>query len=259
MNNDLKYVIYTHSEYDDILRINLDYSDGFKKILFINNDAVIDDTLKDKFESIIFYDGSQPYGSRIYNCLNQLDEKYILFSHDIDIPLSYDIETLNELTLFMSENKIDRVDLQQDVPSVGNKKLQDNKENLVFKDTILIRNNNPNAYIYNVNPSIWNKNSFTEIVKNYQSETYRTIETSSIQSFSIPYNIYKCHHDMSEKVGWFYVTPLFKYLHITHNGHLLPITQNENNLSYDNNLIYQKIINKYDLENKERPFSSSLF
>jgi len=259
MTNNLKYVIYTHSEYDDILRINLDYSHNLNKILLINSGAVLDDTVKEKFESIIYYDDSQPYGNRIFTCLNQLNEKYILFSHDIDIPISYNIETLDELISFMNENDIDRVDLQQDVPSIQNEKLQNNNKNLIFKDTILIRNDNPNTYIYNVNPSMWNKNSFIEIIKNYQSETYRTIETSSIQTFSMPYNIYKCHHNMSEKLGWFYVTPLFKYLHITHNGHLLPIEQTENKLSDENNHIYQKIIHKYDLKNKVRPFSSSLF
>lgn len=259
MKNNLKYVLYTHSEYFDILKINLEFSKNLDKILFINKNHNISLDLISDFEKIIYYDDSLPYAERIFTCLNQIENEFILFSHDIDIPLSFDVEKLNGLIEFMNKNDIDRVDLQQDVPSFTDVNKQQSKKNLKYDELILIKNENPNTYIYNVNPSIWKKTSFIEIMNIYKKESYRSIELSSIQTFCTQYNIFKCHHNNSVRLGWFFVTPIFKYLHITHNGHLLPENQKSNTLDNDTNMIYQKIIDEFNLKNQKRPFSPSLF
>lgn len=254
----INYVIYSHTDYLDILKIHLDYSKFFNKTLIINKTRDISDIIHE-FDKVIYYDDTKPYAERLYTSLKEIDSEIILFTHDMDIPISYDNNFIIKLQKQMVEENIHRIDLQQDVNASKNESIRNDLSNVRIDELTLIKNNNINNYIYNVNPSLWNRRSFIEILSNYKNETYRSIELSNIQSTCLNYNIFKCHHNGSLKLGWFFVTPVYKYLHMTHSGKFLPIQNNMNGLDQDTQNIYQTIISKFNLLGGNREFSSSLF
>lgn len=253
----INFVVYTHTDYMDILNINLDFSKGFKKTLVINQ-SELNPNIIDKFDSVVYYDDSKQYGDRVYSSLTQLDDDYILFTHDIDIPLYYDEEFLIKLQKEMINRSIDRIDLQQDCRVFNDPNIINRDTSIKLDNFTLIRNDSVRNYIYNVNPSLWCRDSFIKILEGFRGESYRSIEVSGIQKRCLDFKIYKCHHTESSKLGWFWVTPIYRYLHITHGGRLLPISNEANGLDTQTQKTYEYIVNKFELTERKRVFSSTL-
>lgn len=249
--NSLKYIVYSHTDYLDILSIQTDCLNFYNnKILLINKSDKDLSNLYTKYERVIFYDDSLPYASRILS-LSELNEKYILLIHDIDIIVKKDDDVINHLTKHMMENNIDRIDLQCRY-----------EWDMLNKNRIYIENNNStielreqkdiNNYIYNVNPSIWKLNTLLDIMTKFKNESYRSIENLSVMQYCLKYKIYKLYSENYIKCGWFSCLPFFQFIHITHKGKLLPRTENR----LDNHLItdYNKIIETLLKNNTTKQF-----
>lgn len=241
------YVIYSNTEYIDILNISTHYLESYSNKKLIINKSDIDLThIYSKYNEVIFYDDSLPYASRLL-ALSKLSEKYILFIHDIDIVIIKNDNIINKLLKTMIDNKLDRIDLQ----------CHNTTKNL---DTIEIRCDdnytfflnkqvNVNNYIYNVNPSIWKLSTLLEIMNEFRNEGYRTIENHPTQIFCTKYNIYRLHADIYIKSGYFGCLPFFQFLHITSHDRLVPLSFFK--FAPDVDKEYQIIYNKY-LQNSHR-------
>lgn len=253
----LNYIVYGHTSYLEILRVQTDYIRLQENTtLFINkNDLNIDDILS-KYDRVIYYDDSKPYASRLIQCLNQIEDEYFIFLHDIDILLNADKPTLNILLDFMIKNNVDRVDLKQS-PNLNSPEilklnsLEQVSAGEVDNGVHLIKQVMTSDYIYNVNPSIWYKRAFLRLLTAFPNKTYRDIEGLDVQSFAKTLSIYKLHSKKIVKCGYFECLEVFTYLHISHSGKLLLLNNNfktEYGQSYsDISDEYVKIVDKYNL------------
>ena len=104
-------VIYSHSEYIEILNISTKFLKSYKnKILLIDNNFKNDEYLN-YYNNIIYYDNKEPYGSRLLK-LNVIKDDIILFMHETDVLIEYDVNILNNLKQYIINNKVDKIELQ---------------------------------------------------------------------------------------------------------------------------------------------------
>lgn len=217
----IPYVIYSHTDYLPILRIQTDYNKGLgHRTLLINpntnkNTEVEFIDILSQYDRVIYYDDSLPYASKLLECFKQLSDDYFVLLHEFDILLNVDEETLSKLILYTRTNNFDRIDLKH-THNVNSSKI------IMGTPFSLIKADNPHDYIFNVNPSIWKRESLIELLGKFPYETYRSIECN-VQEFCMKYNIFKLHAANYIECGWFFCLPFFKYLHITHSGKILPM------------------------------------
>lgn len=239
------YVIYSHSSFSDVLKIQNDYllinNIIEEKILFIDK---LDSNIKYNFDKIIYYDDKLNYSKRLFKCLTELNtNKYIILVHDNDIIIKKSDIDLNNLTNYMKKYNIDRIDLTH--------RNRINSSNLIFfnNEINLIKNTDITFYIYNVNPSIYNPEKLIKLMNNFDCD-YRTIE-HVVQKYTLDnLNTYYIYSHSPIHGGYFEVTNIFTHLHITHGGELLPIDNNINNLEQHLQNEYVNIINKYKFNRK---------
>ena len=196
-----------------------------------------------------------------------MNEKYLVFIHDIDIVLNIDEETIINFYNFMENNNVDRIDLKQthnlnvsDVIEVDKNKPVDSWEKIKKEEIndgiYLVKQEDPRDFIYNVNPSIWKRESLIELVNTFQDKTYRTIEDMDVQNYCKRFDVYKLHSKNSIDCGYFVCLDIFKFLHITHSGKLLRLTDSfttELNQSYTSvSEEYIDIVNKYNLKSSPK-------
>jgi hypothetical protein len=164
----------------------------------------------------------------------------------------------------MIKNDIDRIDLKytNDLNTIESIKIDSsltdewNKVPSIGDGLYLIRQTNPNNFIYNVNPSIWKRSSFLNMLLNFPSKTYRNIEAIDVQNYCMRLVVYKIFSDKVLECGYFQCVEPFVYLHITHGGNLLPLDGN-NKTEYGQSYIhlsdeYNKIVDKYDLRKSNK-------
>jgi hypothetical protein len=240
---DICLVIYSHSDYDDVLKVQNDFIKDIplKKILFTNNEPN-----KHNFDKVILYNDKLNYTKRTEQCLKQINTKYILFCHDIDVILQYNHFIISKLYDLIEKHNIDRLDL-------GYAYNNDKEETIDFDDKHrLIKNTNIKNYIYNVNPSIWKTSVFLNIMDKFD-ESYRNIENVA-QEYTSQFNVYKISTNDIVHSGYYNITNLFVYLHITY--HLRLLSLGKNNLDPELKEIYKKIRENYKFnrgENESRP------
>jgi hypothetical protein len=243
-------VIYSHTDYLDVLLVQTEGLKYTDKILLINKSDKNLDYLYSKYTQVIFYDDSMPYASRLLS-LKHLKNEYILFIHDNDIVVKKDDSYIDYAKNYMVEHSIDRIDLQcrhsWDLFNRDRLSMEFNGLKVELR-----AQKNINNYIYNVNPSIWKLNVLLEIMENFKNETYRTIENESVMKHCLKYKIYKLYSDNPIKCGWFSCLSFFQFIHITHKGKLLPRSDN----GLDTKLMseYNKIIELLTLNNTKKTF-----
>ena len=252
----IHYVVYTHTDFLDIFKIQTEYMTGISKSLLINKNSLEIENLYSQYDNIIFYDDSLPYASRLCE-LDKLKDmfKYVLLTHDIDIVLNQDSSTLDKIVTLMDKNDITRVDLQFDWANnwvdkrINIKSGEINGE--IEDDDIFISLNRKGDFPYNVNPSIWNLETFLDILGNFKNLSYRQIECSGdLQNkLRYEYDVYQLYSpEISyRRCGYFTCLYFYQYLHITHGGHLIPLdkTGQHNSLSDFAHEEYKKIVDNF--------------
>lgn len=247
MNYDLiTPVVYSHTEYSSVLQIQTDYTDNYmKRLLFINTPTSTEyDDIFSIYSSVHYYNDTLPYASRVLSLLDNVHTEYVLFTHDIDILLYSDHDTLNKLLNVMVTHNLDRVDL---------KYWEFSSNNIYVDEQItLIQQRNTSDYIYNVNPSIWKTRTLAEILHKFSDRNYRTIESMDVQSYCTKFNVFKVHKSPMLKCGYFNCVDFYKFLHISHSGKMLNL--NDSNVtefgqSYEDVAHeYRHIVSKYNLQ-----------
>jgi hypothetical protein len=244
----MKYVIYSNTDYLDILNVQTEYLKSIEnKVLLINFNNLDLNSLYSNYSEIIFYNDEDPYATRLLN-LSKVSDKYILFIHDIDILISKNNAVLENFISYMEQAQIDRIDLQ-----VRNSWDRSNQSKIFIDNIELRKQDNENNYIYNVNPSIWKLSSLMSVMKTFSNETYRTIELMPTQLYCKQFNVYKLYSDKYINCGWFSCLEIFEFIHITHHGKLLPKVYNNLDAKLVND--YTNIIEKILKSNTNRTFS----
>ena len=251
-------VIYSHSEYNDILEIATKFLKSYKnKILLTDNNFKKTEYDNDYIE-IIKYDDKQPYGSRLLNLKNIKDD-VILFMHETDVLIKYDVNILNSLKQYIIDNKIDKIELQHCAWPPAKIPLKqtynmDNKEIFFNELCNLYRIDNPKFFVYNVNPTIWRKESFLDIMKHFNGYNYRKMESIEVQNYTASkFNCFSLKCEKYVKCAHFTCPLFFQFIHLTHYGKFAQLK----NKFYDNkefkhlNDIYLLDSEMYDIYMKE--------
>ena len=240
----IPYVIYSHTDYLPILRIQTDYNKNRgHRTLLINREV---DICKE-YDNVIYYDESLPYAGRLLECLKQIKDDYFVLLHEFDILLNVDNNILSKLITFTRNHNYDRIDLKH-THNVTN-----SSQVIMGVPFSLVKASDPRDYIYNVNPSIWKRDTYLEILERYKYANYREIECW-VQEFCMKYNIFKLHAPDWIEVVWFFCLPFFTYLHVTHSGKVLPYNppffMTPSRQSYASVAKeYAEMYYKYDMEN----------
>jgi len=259
----INYVVYGNTDYLDVLEIQTDYISGRGNItLFLNYNDLELEMLISKYDKVIYYDNTDTYAKRLLSCIEQIDDNYFLFLHDIDILLNVDNKMISKFYEFLNINNFDRIDLKHSDNKLSNLIIEYNpdknpdewKTKLSEELTdglYLIKQDDPNDFIYNVNPSIWKKDSFIKLLSNFTHKNYRTIEEMDVQLFAKQFKIFKLTANNKKLCGYFNCVDGFQFLHISHSGRLLPLNQNFVTIYSqpytDISDEYIKIVNKYNL------------
>lgn len=267
----MKYIVYSHTDYLDILKIQTDFLSKEEKILFINQSEINKEieSIYNQYKEVILYDDKYPYASRLLMCLKEVMDRYeyALFIHDMDIVLEKDDLMLEKTLEIMKKYNFYRADLQYDhedknkINRLINIKNQEivNLENIKDGEQYL-RKDDYNNYPYNVNPSIWHLKSFFNLISPYPFLNYRNIELvqeiqHNARTIINTYKLY-CTESTIVRAGYFSCLPFFKFLHITHGGKLLPLNETSTSI-YNQSYIsirkeYENIIEKYDLKKSNK-------
>jgi hypothetical protein len=230
-------VVYSNSDYEDVLAVQDTFLQKYsgRKVLLSNKTP----RFSHHFDSVITYDDSLQYSKRVLQGMTSIREDYVLFLHDMDILVEYTPSRIEELVRFMKENSIDRVDLQYTS--------EPNNDSYSFQNIKLVRNQN--RYAYNVNPSIWKRDVLLSIMSQFD-RNYRQIESEDVQVVARQYRIYKLWTPKPIRAGYYTCTDLFVFLHITHEGRLLPTSSNE--LDPWINVVYRGILASFPFRRQLR-------
>tara|TARA_Y100000768_G_C23989983_1_gene691764 strand:- start:5547 stop:6377 length:831 start_codon:yes stop_codon:yes gene_type:complete len=243
-------IIYSHSEYEDILDIATSHLSQYKNKVLLINDQYKSDRYVNDYLDIIKYNDVEPYASRLLK-LNEIDEEYILFMHETDILIKYDIDVINNMKIYMKNQDIDKIELQHcawppaDMPLKQTYNMK-NKE-IYFNDVCnLYKIDNPKFFVYNVNPTLWKKKSLLNIMYNFREYNYRDIEADAVQKYTsdnfVCMSLKCCKY---VKCAYFTCPPFFQFIHITHYGKFAQIKKK----FYDNKN-FKHINNTYLLDNE---------
>jgi hypothetical protein len=251
-NNKIKIVVYSHSSFLEVLQIQIDYLLGVgDMILIINrNDENLNEVYKN-FERVIFYDDSLPYGYRLLNTIKEVPYDYFIFIHDNDIVFHIEEQKIKNMFNFLRENNYDRVDFQlaYDFDTIKSHEITDDELYYIKSSNTDTTNK---GYPYNVNPSIWKKETLVDIMEKFGFRDYRTIEHPETQNYAVKYNIFKLFSKKKLKCGYFTCLEPFRYIHITHSQKYLNIDSLPAGSCDDIKDEYEKIINKYNLKNSSK-------
>jgi len=253
----MKFVVYSHSSFADILELQ----EERLKELSIEYYVVIDEDFdyRGQASEVIRYKNNEPFATRLFNAARQIKEEHILLIHEVDLVVSLDKKFLDSIAEAMSINAIDKVDLQS-CPTQHAPALQDHTTVRVTDSTYIGRTFFPHdQYVYNVQPTLWKTSSLVKALENYQEHTYRSIEYSTIQQYcSSQLKSYRTVSFDSVPMGYYSSTREFVFLHLTHFYELLPTDPHVNKMCKSGNDFYHaEVIPR--LSNAGRLFRTTMY
>jgi hypothetical protein len=235
-------IIYTHTDYMylwelsfDLLKIN-NPTDIY--IIFINKNH--NSNIHNYFNYIIEYDENLNYANRLLSCLQQIEYKYVLFTHEHNIITSCSTNYITNIFNYIKNNNIVRIGLYIDdiIDS-------DSKKYKICDDINIIKSI---YFPYSVSPSIWNVEEWIKILQKFPNKTYRTIEDDEVQKYCLNLNIFTLNYSDSiihpKKIeSTFLVNHYFQYIHLTHYGRFLPSYKH-----YTLGLLFSQLLDLYNLD-----------
>ena len=202
--------IYTHSDFFDILPIQIDY---FLKHSFQGSKVYLfsDKPYASPFENIL-YDDTLPYASRLLHCIAKVSSSHILILHENDALILYDGSVMNTLIEKMTEHGIDSLEMKHG--SNSSDPITVNEDISIGKKW---------EYFFCVQPTIWNRERLSALLDKFRDKSYRLIEQDDVQTYvRETYRTYITVHRNPLKSIWYRVPPYFCFLHLTSRLLLLP-------------------------------------
>ena len=191
------------------------------------------------FDKLIFYDENLNYTKRVYKALIEIkhdetitNKKHILFTHEKDILIKTENETIKQIINIMENEKIYRTGLEIFDGNHVINRIQVN-DNLELE-------NNSFEYYFTVNPGIWNLDEFIKI--NYLFDySYREVEFKVQQYARENINRHYLNSNNKIRIG-FTCSSAYVFIPISHQ---IFITRLPNHLNMtDDEQIYSDELNK---------------
>ena len=212
----ITYVSYTHTDYSDIwclMMEGVEQLSGAERVLFCNR-VPEDPKIMELYNRVITYDDSLTYPARIAQCLEHISTEYVMFVHDIDVIVSFDMDRFADIMNTIVEYELDRLFFGMVQPC----------SDMICNNWLVLARAKHSpifALPYDVGPSVWKRSVFLEFMEKYSDQTYRTIETSAIQddlqnyrcyAFAPCPNYFPIYHLVRP------MTSLFIFMHILASG-----------------------------------------
>ena len=179
--NNFKNIVYSHSEYFDVLDIFLEQQKkfGIEKILIFS-----DKKFNNENEHFI-YDKNHTYTERLINCLDKVKEDVVLYQHeDMFLYKEPNISTLKKYMDYLSNSKYSFIRLSR----TGNCDLKNCAENLYE-----INPSSPDFFA--VQPTIWKRKDFISFLSDAGPKNIWDLELTSSK---IKHNIKGLMHYANE-------------------------------------------------------------
>jgi hypothetical protein len=212
-------VIYTHSDYFDILPIQLEYFDKLvnklsdKTVYLLSNEPFPECKYK-----TLLYDQTTPYATRLRTGLEEINDEYIVFTHENDVLVRFNESFIEDIIQAMAKHGIDSVELKHDTR--GSDPIPINTETSMVKKT---------EYFYNVQPTLWKREQLLQVLRQFPEKAYRTIEHDDLQSYMREnYKTYTLLCSEKIKSIWYELPAGYCYLHMTSRLMLLPCIKKNN-------------------------------
>lgn len=168
-------ILYTHSDYDDIFRIQRDH---VKRLNDVNPGSIVifsNRTNPDLYDFPVYlYATQESYPSRILSCLAKVKEErgaipYCVLCHDNNLLMTYSEPLMDAIAATMAEKGIHKVGLfahhQEATAPV-----------LTIAENPAIRiRKNTHFYLFSVAPAIWDVTVYEDVLR-HNVNTYRELE-----------------------------------------------------------------------------------
>jgi len=176
--NDCTILIYTHSEYDDILEITLKrmkkYANTIPLYICTNNKGLIEDKYVSTYNitHVYEYNDSMVYHDKLASAIINIETSYILLYHDNNCLYDHlDISIMNRTIEQIRDLDIQVLRLSS--AGINNPTILDSPR--------LIHNTGP--YYFSVWPAIWNKSALLNICIRFK-KPYRLCEDEECQMYT---------------------------------------------------------------------------
>jgi hypothetical protein len=193
-------IVYSHSEYFDVLEIFLDQWNQF-----YGSEILICADKKYKNEKTILYNNELSYSEKLLNCINQIKENIIFFHHE-DM-LIYDkpnINLLNEYQNILINSKKDFIRLTR---APGNCIFSQSSERKT-----LFNISEKSEYVFCIQPSIWKRESLQKFLDSSgKLNIWQLEERSSIINEKVKISGL-CHFNDEPKRGGHYDSNVWPYI-----------------------------------------------
>jgi hypothetical protein len=171
--------IYSHSEYFDVLQIQMDYLTklfkGSQQPIYLFADKNYDKPVELTYKTIL-YDGNASYMQRLATSIEQVPEPYFILSHDNDILIHYDAPTIGQLIASMKEHKIDCIQLTHNDKNKGTR--------IKITDTLYIApHSKDDPYAFSVRPRLWERGVAKEFFSANSGKGYIHSENNNVQKY----------------------------------------------------------------------------
>ena len=259
-------IIYSHSSFLDITYISVDILKSYKnKILLIDETFDKDDEYKKYFIDILKYKNSTPYATRLQE-IKHIQNDYFIIIHDVDLLIKYDADILNQFEKYMKKKNFDKIEFQHWAPPhyANKRKFEMNNPEINFNDICrLYRTSNINIIkhgmaLFNVQPTMWKKESFLKIMYKFPHLGYKQIEKDiQLAQCIANMNCYSLLVNNPINCGHYIGDYFFLSLHILRHGKIFnPEQMHRFGVKLDEGVykIYTDILNKYFIGKTKRQF-----
>ena len=276
-------VIYTHSSYFDVFKIQIDYfknlfKDSHYKIFVLSdkhynsgggktrisrrcaNRRLINKTKSKKYKKLkggshtenfkyttILYDDKKPYFSRLVDCLHKVHSEYIVFVDDNDVVIRFNKNFLKPILHVMKTHNIDSVELVN----------KGKHSEIHVYDTLSITKRENDGYLFNVQPRLWKRESALKLFSHFPDTVYNSSEDNEIQQFieknQTTYTLFDTA--VVKSIRNYYCSPMFVFLHITSASQIIDPKSNNLTVTSFIQKEHESIVNTY-FTNSKRGFSN---
>ena len=185
---DLRMVIWSHSTYSDLWEMFFgeleENASFFKKTLLVEKEVDFD--FKDC--DVIVNDEKLPWCQRLTNCLEKIDENYIVWMlEDFIVYDTVNIDDIARLKSFLEKSEYSYVKLLRAGIDGGKEVIENVYE--VPRD---------NKYLYSLNATIWKKEELIRLFKSYRPDKlFGALEIEASKTCR-ELGIYGCYHYANE-------------------------------------------------------------
>lgn len=167
MYMELNNIVYSNSDYFDVLEIFLEQQEKYK--INIDNIIIFSDK-KYKNYNCILYDNSDPYATRLISCLSKINCEIVLFQHeDMFLYERPDMHKINEYLNFLNKNNYSFIRLCR-TGSCYLKKINFNSLYEIDKSS--------NDF-FAVQPTLWKVKDFINFLSNAKDNSIWNLELNS--------------------------------------------------------------------------------